>query len=267
MELQSRAAELEARGLGLVGMTYDDPEILAAFTARQGITFPLLSDTGSAYIKQLGLLNTTVAEDSRIHGIPFPGTFVLAPDGTIKERFFENSYRERLTMSTIDIVMGNVPMGEGTRIAGRHMEVLVAGSDELIAPGNRFALVLEFHPGENVHVYAPGETKYRVLDVQIDDSDGLLQTHPVQYPEPEEYHFVPRDERVKVYQQPFTVVQEVTLKATDEAQEALAGREALTITGTINYQACDDTVCYNPTSIPVSWLMTLRPLDRVRARQ
>ncbi len=248
-------------------MTYDDPEILAAFAARQGITFPLLSDTGSAYIKQLGLLNTTVAEDSRIYGIPFPGTFVLAPDGTIKERFFENYYRERLTMSTIDIVMGNVPMGEGTRIAGRHMEVLVAGSDELIAPGNRFALVLEFHPGENIHVYAPGETKYRVLDVQIDDSDGLLQTHPVQYPEPEEYHFVPLDERVKVYQQPFTVVQEVTLKATDEAQEALAGREALTITGTINYQACDDTVCYNPTSIPVSWLMTLRPLDRVRARQ
>ena len=266
MELQSQVDQLKARGLGLVALTYDDPDILATFAARRGITFPLLSDSGSAYIKRLALLNFTVPEGDRTYGIPFPGTFVLGPDGTIKARFFEAFYRERFTMSAIDIALGNISMGRGTRISGRHMEVIVGASDEIVAPGNRFALTLEFHPGENIHVYAPGETKYRVLEVQIDDADGLLRMHPVAYPEPEEYLFVPLDERVKVYQQPFTVVQEVTLSGSDEAQKALEGRESLTIEGTISYQACDDTICYNPTTIPVSWLMTLRSLDRVRAR-
>ena len=267
MELQSQVAELRQRGLGLAAISHDAVGILQAFSDRRGITFPMLSDTGSAYITRIGLLNTTVPEDRSTYGIPFPGTFVLAPDGTIEARFFEDAYQERFTMSNIDIALGNVPFGQGVRISGRHMEVLVGASDDVIAPGNRFALVLEFHPGEKIHVYAPGETKYKVLDVRIDDAGGLLRAHPVQYPEPEEYYFEPLDERVQVYQQPFTVVQEVTLSASNEAQEALADLDTLTIEGTIDYQACDDVICYNPTSIPVTWQMMLRPLDRIRVEQ
>jgi len=62
-------------------------------------------------------------------------------------------------------------------------------------------------------------------------------------------------------------VQEVTLNATEESLEALKGRDTLTINGTIGYQACDDAICYEPTTIPVSWTLKVRELDRVRARQ
>jgi len=32
------------------------------------------------------------------------------------------------------------------------------------------------------------------------------------------------------------------------------------ITGTLEYQACDDKLCYNPTSVPLSWTVALTPL-------
>lgn len=56
-----RLGELNAQGLGLAVITHDSPAITADFSGRHGITFPLLSDPGSATVKAFGILNTTVA--------------------------------------------------------------------------------------------------------------------------------------------------------------------------------------------------------------
>ena len=45
---------------------------------------------------------------------------------------------------------------------------------------------------------------------------------------------------------------------------AMEGK-ALTINGELEYQACDKTMCYVPTSVPVRWQFEVFPLDRVRA--
>jgi hypothetical protein len=60
------------------------------------------------------------------------------------------------------------------------------------------------------------------------------------------------------------MVQEVILEGTPQAQAALRGKEALMLTGTLDYQACDDKQCFTPASIPVSWTLALRPLVRER---
>jgi hypothetical protein len=41
----------------------------------------------------------------------------------------------------------------------------------------------------------------------------------------------------------------------------------LTINGVLNYQACDDTVCFTPQSVPLSWTIGLKPLDTERAKK
>ena len=67
---------------------------------------------------------------------------------------------------------------------------------------------------------APGPTPvdaYRVLRVRWDEITALEP----QYPPSEIYHFVPLDERVPVYQQPFTLVQELVLSGDLAAQKAL----------------------------------------------
>ena len=62
LELQSQSAKLQKEGLGLAAISYDSQEILAAFSQQHGITFPLLSDVGSATIKRFGILNTVAEE-------------------------------------------------------------------------------------------------------------------------------------------------------------------------------------------------------------
>ena len=91
-----------------------------------------------------------------------------------------------------------------------------------------------------------------------------MQPRPTVYPPSEIYFFQPLNERVPVYQKPFRLVQDVLLEATPEAQKALLARESLSLTGTVDYQACDDKICYNPVSVPVSWTLKLKPLIRER---
>jgi len=43
--------------------------------------------------------------------------------------------------------------------------------------------------------------------------------------------------------------------------------KTLTIGGTLEYQACDDKMCFNPQSVPLSWTIELRALDTERAKK
>ena len=79
------------------------------------------------------------------------------------------------------------------------------------------------------------------------------------YPDSEIYYFEPLDERVPVFQEPFRLLQEVVLENQPDG-------DSVTVTGTLEYQACDDKICYNPVSVPLSWTMSLRPrVGRVTA--
>jgi hypothetical protein len=42
----------------------------------------------------------------------------------------------------------------------------------------------------------------------------------------------------------------------------LAGMTSVTITGSLEYQACDDKLCFNPSRIPFSFAVNLKELDR-----
>src|SRR6185436_9060712 len=97
-------AEIRRSGMGLAAISYDPVAVLADFSQRRGITFPLLSDAGSAVIRNYGILNTTVpSSNQQQYGIPFPGTFILNVMGVVTSRVFEAAYQERNTISSIMI--------------------------------------------------------------------------------------------------------------------------------------------------------------------
>jgi hypothetical protein len=252
--------------LGLAVITYDPMPVLQEFAKRRGITFPLLSDAGSATIERYGLLNTTVARDNALFGYPFPGTFVLEPDGTVRARFFEDAYEERNTINSVMVRLGGKVDVPATRVSAPHMTITSYLTDQVAAPGTRFSVVLDIEPATSIHVYAPEVKDYRPIILRIAPQAGLL-LKAAHYPPSEIYHFKPLDERVPVYQRPFRIVQDVTLDASRDAQAALKSKTSLTITGTLDYQACDDNVCFNPQSIPLSWTIAVRPLDRERVKQ
>lgn len=261
MELQGRVGQLRRDGLGLAAISYDSRDTLAAFGAKRGLTFPLLSDPGSETIKRYGLLNTTVQPGTPQYGIPFPGTFVLNERGRVTARFFEERYQERNTVSSILVRLNRAGGGTGTKIATDHFTLVTSASDEVVAPGTRFSLILDFTPRRGIHVYAPNQPNYQPLALTI-DAQPAVRPHPIAYPPSEEYHFAPLDERVQVYQKPFRLAQDVTIDASRESQARLKDQATLTITGRVDYQACDDKICFNPASVPVSWTLRLKPLDR-----
>jgi hypothetical protein len=258
--------ELRKNGMGLAVITYDAVPVLQEFAGRRGITFPLLSDAGSATIKRYGLLNTTVDPGNALFGYPFPGTFVLAPDGTVTARFFERTCEQRNTINSVMVRLGGKVDVPATRVSAPHMRITSYSTDQIASPGTRFSLVLDVEPAEGVHVYAPEVKDYRPVTLKITPQPALL-LKDAHYPPSEIYHFKPLDERVPVYQRPFRIVQDVTLDASRDAQAALKGKTEITISGTLDYQACDDKVCFNPQSVPLSWTIAVRPLDRERVKQ
>lgn len=262
VELQRQLGSLKQQGLGLAVITYDPVATLQRFATEHGIAYPLLSDTGSATIQAYGLLNETAKPGTPAYGIPHPGTFVLDRDGVVVERYFESAYQERNTVSSILAKRGAIA-GSGPAVTATtaHLSVTATASDAVVAPGSRLTLAFEVTPRPGMHLYAPGRHTYQVVRVEL-DPQPWLEPHSVSYPPSEIYHFVPLDERVEVYKRPFRLLQDVTIRATREVQQQLAGRTSLTITGRLEYQACDDRVCYNPTSVPVEWTLDLTALVR-----
>jgi peroxiredoxin len=294
VELQSQLEELRKQGLGLASISYDPVETLAGFAKQQGITFPMLADPGSATIKRFGILNpvpewalgpdkddpdvkaeiqkyvSVVGASARMLGIAFPGTFILDPQGRVKQRFFEDFYIERNTVSNLLIKTGGsteAPIA-ATKVSTAHLDLTAYPSIPTLAPGDRFSVVLDVQPHAQIHVYAPGAEAngYRVISFAL-DPDPVLRALPVQYPASEIYFFQPLNERVPVFQKPFRLVQELVLGGDLQAQAALRGKQNVTVKGALQYQACNDKECFTPVSVPLSWTMTLRPLIRQQPGQ
>ena len=281
--MQDQLKELQAKGLGVAAISYDPVETLAAFSKQRGITFPLLSDAGSAIIRRYGLLNPVTEEafgphkddpdvKEEIHmyvsevnpnrnmiGMAFPGTFMLDRKGRVTSRFFEDFYIERNTVSNLILRMGrgDVPV-TATKISSAHLDLTTYPSDTAIAAGNRISLVVDITPASGTHVYAPGAAGYRPVALTISPQQ-YVRVLALQYPPSQIYFFKPLKERVPVFQKPFQLVQEVVLDGTLKTQAALRGKTNLTITGTFDYQACDNRECFNPVSVPLSWILAIRP--------
>ncbi len=99
-------------------------------------------------------------------------------------------------------------------------------------------------------------------DSDIEPQPGLV-VHPAIYPESQEYYFEPLDERVPVYETAFRLIQDLNLEVSSETRELSSAPDAsLRIAGAVRYQACDAKICYPPQSIPVSWTLRLKPLER-----
>ena len=293
MELQDQLETLKEQGLGVAAISYDSVEVLSDFAQRRGITFPLLADDDSSVITEFGILNTVAAEgvgdnaddpdvqadvakyvsafgaNPMIVGTPYPGTFMIDGDGKVTSRFFEEFYRERNTTTNVMLKLG-MGLSPIAAVEGEtaHLKFTAYPSNTSVTVGTRFSLALDVTPGPKMHVYAPGaeEKGYKVIGFNLDQPE-IARIEPVSYPESEIYYFEPLDEHVPVYQEKFTILQEVVMNGDARAEEVMSTMDALTLTGTLYYQACDDAICFLPQSIPVSFTVDLEMPDRQRANR
>lgn len=74
---------------------------LARLGKRAKITYPMLSDSGSAIISAFGLLAENYPPGSFYYGVPHPAIIVIDAEGTVSHRFSEGDYTDRPDIDTV----------------------------------------------------------------------------------------------------------------------------------------------------------------------
>jgi hypothetical protein len=256
------APALAAEGVALFAISYDAVPILAAFGAEHGIGYPLLSDQGSHVMRRLGLLNPRVQEDHAHYGIapnprhadlPYPGVFVLDRDGTIVERRFHESYRERdtgagLVARTLGLL---VPGGAAAAAPGDVVSVRASLDSPSYAFFQQLALMVELRVAPGHHVYAaPVPPGYTALAVDVAPVAGLV-VGEARWPDPRP---------LAVGGERFLVHEGEVRTAVPLTFGAAPGGGDQRVAVTVRYQACSDTACLPPASLRVELPIEEAPL-------
>jgi hypothetical protein len=259
VELAGQMETFRKRGLGVVSVIPEPVETIKAFTAKHGITYPVLSDADAAIIRRFGLVDRGFLATGDLVGrdIPFAGTFLVDEHGRIQEKFFETAAENRRTTASILVLQGEPGTG-GQEVRGGHFTLRTSSSNTEVAPGQRFTLVLDFEMEPQHHAYAPGVKGYRPLELQL-DPDLLFEAHETRYPAPTQYYYAPLRETVTVFEGRFRDTKDVTVtlsgalprfKETDQVEAA--------VTGSLRYQVCSDVTCYPPSVLPLRWSVRIR---------
>jgi DsbC/DsbD-like thiol-disulfide interchange protein len=129
-------------------------------------------------------------------------------------------------------------------VDGKHMRVVLRQSSETARPGGKIRLIAEVQMPKGMHVYAPGiDPPYRPIQLKLQPTEGV-RLSPIKYPPSKKVRLEAIDETVPVF------TDSVTLETT-----ASVGRipAAVEVKGSLDYQVCDDRICYRPEQIPLSW--------------
>ena len=249
---------LAAAGYALYAVSYDDAAVLSAFAAKHGVTYPLLSDAGSLFIRKLGILNDEAP--APVAGIPHPGTFVLNADGTVRSKHFYPGYRERDTGAG---VLGHLlgldrgARGQVHESADEGVAIRASLDSDSYAWGQRIWLTVELDIAPGLHVYGkPTPDGYYPLDISVAPVERVTVGDTV-YPHALPFRVQGLDDEFFVHEGQLKVSLPLTFMVVD------AG--ALQIRVTVSYQACSGTDCLAPASAEFTLHIAETSLiDRVR---
>jgi hypothetical protein len=132
-----------------------------------------------------------------------------------------------------------------------HITMATSASAGEARPGSAIRLFVDVIPDPKVHVYAPGAKDYLPITLVVTPRPEI-KVGKLAYPKSQDWYFEPLKEHVPVFQAPFRLEQTVTLSG------SLKAGDKVTVAAVLNYQACDDVVCFNPVSAPVSWTVTVK---------
>ena len=228
--------------------------ILAAFAARHGIRYPLLSDVGSHVLRRLGLINERVHEDHAAYGVsvsprhadlPYPGVFILDEHGTITQKRFFESYRERDTGAGLlarSLGLFDGPRGPETTAGGPAVRVRAWLDSPTYCVFQRLHLFVKLVIAPGLHVYgAPAPEGCAPLSLEVSPIDGL-ELRPVSWPEPHPLRVAGLDEELWVHEG-------TILGALPFAFAAPAGGGDHLLKAVVTYQACGGGECHPPDSV------------------
>jgi hypothetical protein len=124
-----------------------------------------------------------------------------------------------------------------------HLQLALEQSDAIGFPGTRITLAVEVRLPPDVHVYAPG-TKGPTPVKLLLDPIPQLQLQPVVYPPSKTRYLLAIQEQVPVFKGSVHISQDIQVATGAEFWGSLGkDGKTFTITGKLEYQACDKITC------------------------
>lgn len=93
--LQAHKAELEASGYSIIGVSKDKKELQKKFADSQGLEFPLIADTDTTLLQQLGCWGEKVTCGRRTIGT-LRTTYLVNEDGVIEKIFTPKEIKTKI---------------------------------------------------------------------------------------------------------------------------------------------------------------------------
>lgn len=263
MELQRALSDFESAGIALFAISYDPVGAIAQFCDEQGIEYDFLSDEGSAFIRQLGILNTLIQPDETVYGIPYPGAYVLDEQGFVTRKYFHREYQVREAATFVLHEGFGLPVDVDANPGGNATAGDIVVSARLGAPDLKFRqrvdLYVRMELPEDVHVGGPEtpEGSYPT-EVRISGPDELWIGEP-RFPLTAPFQVAGLNEPIPVLQ-----------GANEICIELLSGiREPGTVPVDIevSFQACNDRECFLPQTARLHLELPVGSLNRAPRRQ
>jgi DsbC/DsbD-like thiol-disulfide interchange protein len=204
-------------------------------------------------IREFGILNTNIPADHPFHGIPFPGFYLIAPDGRVEAKYFMPAYQTRATASAMLLERFDVSAASReVAVSAGDVRALIRLSSDRAFPGQELGVVAEFDVAPGWHIYGePLPANYTPTSIALDS--GAVARQSFDFPKPKPVRFEVLGETLPTYEGKFRATGKVLLKPDVKPGDAKLG-------ATLKFQQCNDEICLLPQSVKFEVPVRIEPL-------
>jgi peroxiredoxin len=258
VETEKSREHFRRNGLGVVGISYDSPEVLKRFADEHDIGFPLLSDPSSDMIRAFDVLDATALPGTPAYGVPYHGNYLIDGNGVVVAKLFDaEATLSHSTGVVVSRLFGSPANTHVKSVKHSRLSLEYWASTNTAAPGDEVELAIDVMLNDGIRVYAPPSRGNMVVDWELAENGGYTPG-PVSFPPPQALTVEETNETVNVYRDRFRLTRKVRIGSAGLAARVIDSQGNIAIDGTFRFQACDDSKCYLPTSIALTWRLAPR---------
>ena len=159
--------------------------------------------------------------------------------------------RQILVLLAASAVVAAVPVGAQVRAFTAELSPIVESDGVRAGTTVRTALGVRLPEGLHVNSNQPRDPLLIPIVLTVDPPPGVSVLEIV-YPEPTDLRQEGADQPLSVFERTFAIGVRLEL-----AEDLAVG--PLVVPARLRYQACDETVCYRPLTVPVEWTLRVVP--------
>jgi hypothetical protein len=191
-----------------------------------------------------------------MYGIPFPGDYLLAPDGTVRDKRFLPNYEYRPSATAIALRnAGGGAAANAVEIDAGAFSATVTLSADRCFPGQELATALRIRLKPGWHIYGtPLPANYRPTELIF--ASPIVGEQSIELPAAKPMLLKALGETLPVYEGEVRAIGRLGIKWSPPMPAKFMEPFGKTmppgpykIAGTLRFQACSDTVCEAPQEI------------------